>query len=255
MLRRTLIIIYLNIVVFNLNVQAIGKYKGLEFLEPCSKRDPKFQTCLIQSSNELIRQFRKGLPQLGYPEVEPIILDQIDIAIGESPNNYRAQFKEVTAKGVSSLRVTSLRSNISDSEVLLQVFLDIPKIRAIAKYRSSGTLVLVQASGAGDYWGEYDGVGAKVFIRAKLFNVQNRQYLKLQQLKMDFSVRDIKMGVNNIHDGSNILQAALNLFINSYSQELLKKMKPDIRRKLVHVMTNFVENLFSQVPYDAWITD
>lgn len=96
-----------------------------------------------------------GLPQLGYPEVEPIILDQINIAIGEAPNNYRAQFRNITAKGVSTLRVLELQSNISDSEVLLQVVLDIPKIGAVAKYRSSGTLVFVQAGGAGDYWGEY----------------------------------------------------------------------------------------------------
>lgn len=49
--------------------------------------------------------------------------------------------------------------------------------------------------------------------------------------------------------------AALNLFINSNGQELLKEMKPDLRRKLVQVMTAFVEKLFVQVPYDAWITD
>jgi len=49
--------------------------------------------------------------------------------------------------------------------------------------------------------------------------------------------------------------AALNLFINTNSQELLKEMKPDLRRKLVQVMTTFVEKLFAQVPYDAWITD
>lgn len=49
--------------------------------------------------------------------------------------------------------------------------------------------------------------------------------------------------------------AALNLFINSNGQELLKEMKPDLRRELVRVMTSFVEKLFAQVPYDAWITD
>ena len=52
-----------------------------------------------------------------------------------------------------------------------------------------------------------------------------------------------------------VLEAALNLFINSYSQELLKEMKPDLRRKLVQVMTSFVEKLFAQVPYDAWIVE
>lgn len=82
-----------------------------------------------------------GLPQLGYPEVEPIILDELHIALGGGPDGYRAQFKEVTARGVSSLRVTGLRARLSDDEVQLQLALSIPKIRAAAKYRSSGTLI------------------------------------------------------------------------------------------------------------------
>lgn len=32
---------------------------------------------------------------------------------------------------------------------------EIPHIQVKAKYRSSGVLILVSASGAGDYWGEY----------------------------------------------------------------------------------------------------
>ncbi|XP_015604903.1 protein takeout [Cephus cinctus] len=240
---------------FLAGVDAIGKYKGLEFLEPCSRHDPELESCLAKSANVLTEHFRHGLPQLGYSEVEPIILDEVHIALGGGPDGYRAQFKDVAAKGVSALRVTGLRARLSDDEVQLQLALSIPRIRAAAKYRSSGTLILVQASGAGDYWGEYEGVKAKVFIRAKPFSAHGRQYLRLQQLKMDFSVQNIRMGVENVHDGNTILQAALNLFINSNSQELLKEMKPDLRRKLVQVMTAFVEKLFSQVPYDAWISD
>ncbi|KAK0182277.1 hypothetical protein PV327_000431 [Microctonus hyperodae] len=236
-------------------IDARGKYIGLEFIEPCSRNDPELEACLAKSANTLTEHFHNGLPQLGYPEVEPIILDEVHIALGNGPNAYRAQFRNVAAKGVSALKITGLRTRISDDEVQLQLALYIPKIRAAAKYRSNGTLILVQASGAGDYWGEYDGVKAKVFLRAQPFPVEDRKYLRLEQLKMDFSVRDIKMGVENVHDGNTIIQAALNLFINSNSQDLLKEMKPDLRRKLVQVMTTFVEKLFAQVPYDAWIKD
>ncbi|XP_066598491.1 protein takeout-like [Prorops nasuta] len=237
------------------STHAIGRYRGLEFIEPCTRSDPNLEGCLARSANVLSQHFRHGLPQLGYPEVEPIILDEVHISLGGGPDGYKAQFKNVTARGVSALRVTGLRTRITEDEVQLQLALSIPKIRAQAKYRSSGTLILVQASGAGDYWGEYEGVKAKVFIRAKPFMLEGRRYLRLQQLKMDFSVQGIKMGVENVHDGNTILQAALNLFINSNSQELLKEMKPDLRRKLVQVMTVFVENLFGQVPYDAWLIE
>ncbi|XP_012537967.1 protein takeout [Monomorium pharaonis] len=238
-----------------IGAQAIGKYRGLEFLEPCSRSDPRLEACLARTANTLVEHFRQGLPQLGYPEVEPIILDELHIALGGGPNGYRAQFKNITARGVSSLRITGLRTRITDDEVQLQLAFSVPRIRAAAKYRSSGTLILVQASGAGDYWGEYEGVRAKVFIRARPFLYEDRRYLRLQQLKIDFSVQNIKMGVENVRDSNSILLAALNLFINTNSQELLKEMKPDLRRKLLQVMTGFVEKLFAQVPYDAWITD
>lgn len=85
------------------------------------------------------------------------MLDELHITLGGGPNGYKAQFKDINARGVSAVRVTQLRTRISDDEVQLQLALSIPKIRAAAKYRSSGTLILVQASGAGDYWGEYGG--------------------------------------------------------------------------------------------------
>lgn len=33
--------------------------------------------------------------------------------------------------------------------------LEIPRIKVRAQYESSGVLILVQASGSGEYWGEY----------------------------------------------------------------------------------------------------
>ncbi|KAL7294606.1 hypothetical protein TKK_0011912 [Trichogramma kaykai] len=232
-----------------------GKYKGLEFLEPCRKNSPGLEDCLKRSANALATNFQRGMPELGYTEVEPIILDELYIQLGDGPNGYKANFNDIEARGVSAVQVTALRSRIDDEEVQIQMTLDIPTIRAIAKYRSSGQLLLVKASGGGDYWGQYDGVKAKVFIRAKPYVTQGQKFLRLQQLKLDFTVRNIKMGVENIKDSNTILQAALNLFINTNSQELLKEMKPDLRRKLVQQMSSFVEKIFAQVPYDAFIVD
>lgn len=46
--------------------------------------------------------------------------------------------------------------NRSDIDTLqFQMTFDIPKIKVRATYESSGVLILVQASGVGEYWGEY----------------------------------------------------------------------------------------------------
>ena len=46
---------------------------------------------------------------MGVTEVEPIILDEINLALGNGPDGYRATFRDVNAFGVSNLTVTSVR--------------------------------------------------------------------------------------------------------------------------------------------------
>lgn len=55
------------------------------------------------------------------------------------------------------------------------------------------------------------------------------------------------------NQSSNLTEAAMNLFINSNAQELLKEMKPALKRKLTVLLTDFMENLFAKVPYNQWI--
>ncbi|EFA03555.2 protein takeout [Tribolium castaneum] len=224
----------------------------LYFLKQCQRDDPNINVCLKQSANFLVANMRRGIPELGITEPEPIIIDEIGIALGSGPDGYRASFRNIHAYGVSNITVTGVRSDVDSNQ--FQFTLYIPKISARANYESSGVLMLVQASGGGEYWGEYEGIKCKVYIRASPHRIGQRAFLTLQQIKMDFSVKNIRMGVENVHNGNSVIQAALNLFINSNAQELLKEMKPDLKKKLIVLMRNFVENLFANIPYDAWIS-
>ena len=80
-------------------------------------------------------------------------------------------------------------------------------IKAKAQYRSSGVLLLIQASGAGEYWGEYEGIKAKVYMKASPYSAEGGYtYLTVDQTKMDFSVRDIRMGVDNIANSNPVIR-------------------------------------------------
>ena len=223
------------------------------YIHPCQKSAPNVNECLTYAANHLAMHFRKGIPELGIEEVEPIVIDEINLALGSGPDGYRATFKDIQAVGVSNLTVNQVRSDLNSLQ--FQLTFSIPKISAVAHYRSSGVLIMVQATGGGEYWGEYEGVKAKVYIKASEVQRNSERFLHLEDLKMDFSVKDIQMGIKNVHNGNAVLEAALNLFINSNSQELLKEMKPHIKKKLMVTMKSFIDNLFSRVPYDSWIID
>jgi len=94
-----------------------------------------------------------GIPELEVAEVEPIIIDEIHLALGAGKDGYRAVFRNVEAFGVSNLTVTNVRSDLDTLQ--FQFTFLVPHISAKAQYSSSGVLIMVQASGRGDYWGEY----------------------------------------------------------------------------------------------------
>ncbi|XP_074025622.1 juvenile hormone binding protein 2 [Leptinotarsa decemlineata] len=221
------------------------------FIKKCYKDDEAVNTCLRQSTNFLIANIRRGIPELDIYDPEPIIIDEIQLALGSGPDGYRATFRNIEAYGVSNISVVGVRSDIETGQYQLTMY--IPKINVRAKYESSGVLILIQATGGGNYWGEYEGTKIKIYFRVAPHYVNGRSHLVVQQIKMDFSVRNIKMGVDGIHNGNTILQAALNLFINSNSQELLREMKPHVKKKLLILIRDFADKLFNYVPYDEFL--
>uniref|UniRef100_A0A1A9VEU7 Protein takeout n=1 Tax=Glossina austeni TaxID=7395 RepID=A0A1A9VEU7_GLOAU len=245
---KSLLILISIVSFFNCNVCAQQPY----YLEQCPRDELYVNECLRVSGNKLVHYLRQGIPDLDIYEIEPVDIDEIGIVLGSGPDGYRAIFRNIQAYGVSNITVTNVRSDLETLQ--FQLTCEIPRIKVKAQYRSSGVLILVKASGAGDYWGEYEGVKAKIYFKAlPSLGTDGRTYLNTEQVKMDFNVKDIKMGVDNIANGNSVIQAALNLFINSNAQELLKEMKPSLRSKLTMVIRNFMDRLFTKIPLDEWI--
>ena len=55
------------------------------FLEKCYQDDEEINECLKYSGNKLIQYLRQdgGIPELGIEEIEPVVIDEISIALGE----------------------------------------------------------------------------------------------------------------------------------------------------------------------------
>ncbi|XP_055908333.1 protein takeout [Eupeodes corollae] len=222
------------------------------YLQQCPRNEEVVNECLRDSGNRLVHYLRQGVPELDMYEIEPVIIDEIGIVLGSGPDGYRAVFRNIQAYGVGNISVTNVRSDIETMQ--FQLTCEIPRIRVKAQYRSTGVLILVKATGAGQYWGEYEGVKAKIYFKAiPNAGEDGKTYLTVDSVKMDFNVKSIQMGVDNIANGNTVIQAALNLFINSNAQELLKEMKPALRAKLTMVIRSFMDRLFVRIPLEDWL--
>lgn len=88
----------------------IGIYvSAFYYVKQCDKEDPAVNVCLRQSANYLVANMRRGIPEIGITEPEPVIIDEIGIALGAGPDGYRATFRNIKAYGISNISVTAVR--------------------------------------------------------------------------------------------------------------------------------------------------
>lgn len=79
------------------------------YLHPCARSDPDVNECLTESANNMVHYFKQGIPDLGITNVEPIVIDEIHLALGSGPDGYRATFRDINAYGVSNMTVIGAR--------------------------------------------------------------------------------------------------------------------------------------------------
>lgn len=65
--------------------------------------------CIRDSTNYLIANIRQGIPELAIDNPEPIIIDEIQLALGTGPDGYQATFSNIEAYGVSNISVVGVR--------------------------------------------------------------------------------------------------------------------------------------------------
>lgn len=90
---------------FNIYLQFLAFY----YIKQCHLSDPNINQCLRLSTNYLVAHIRRGIPELGLGDPEPVLIDEIQLALGTGPDGYRATFRDIEAYGVSNCTVTAVR--------------------------------------------------------------------------------------------------------------------------------------------------
>lgn len=77
-----------------------------------------------------------------------------------------------------------------------------------------------------------EGVKAKIYLKANPIPRNGRTYLELDQLKMDFSIKDIKMGVDNLHNSNAVIGMSIHFITLQLSPSHVIKLHTNNITKL-----------------------
>lgn len=180
------------------------------------------------------------------PAVEPFRMDSLSLSLNTGPKGYKITLRDLDIYGASNYTVTKLKLSRNGSPFEAKLY--IPSMKIDATYTSSGVLIVLPASGNGTFHAKLGDVTAIVKGTTGNNFKGGKEYIHVDKLDINLSIKDVQMTVNKIFNNNRILMEATNLFLQENGHEVLQVMMPQLRVKLAAVFKNIANKLLSHIP-------
>jgi len=222
-----------------------------EYVKQCKLSSPQLQECLIGALHHLRPYLVKGIPEIELPSVEPFVLDSLSLALTGGEQGYKITLRDIHMYGASNFTVSKLK--LSKNNQPFEAKILIPEMRIDANYTSSGVLIILPASGGGTFHANLGNVVAIVKGFTSTSKRQGMDYLTVDKLSIDLSIKKINMRVEKIFNNNRILTEATNLFLRENGHEVLNVMMPQLRVKMAQVIKKVVNQLLQHTPVQLMV--
>ncbi|XP_055606960.1 uncharacterized protein LOC129757021 [Uranotaenia lowii] len=223
------------------------------YIKQCRRSDPELMQCLKDALQHLRPYLAKGIPEIKLPSVEPFVMDQLSLQLTGGPQGYRINLKNMEVFGASNFSVKSIK--LVEGDKPFEARLTIPKLIIHAKYTSSGVLIIIPASGSGDFDAVFDGVSADVKGRVSFTEKPGGTYMRVESLDLNLAIKKPRLSVSKIFNNNRILTEATNLFLKENGNEVLRALQPQLQKKLSAEFSGISNQLMENVPIHYFLID
>lgn len=220
------------------------------YVKQCHEGDPNLINCIIGSLQHLQPYLARGIPEVELPAVEPFLMDELSLSITGGPNGYKVTLQDVDVFGASNFSVSKLK--LSENGKPFEAKIKLPELRIAAKYKSSGVLLIIPASGNGTFNGRFQDVTALVKGKVSVHTKEEQRYMHVDTLGVDIDIKNARMGVKDVYRNNRIIGEAMNLFLRENGIEVVKVMQPQLRKKLSGLFQSIANQLLAHIPVDIF---
>lgn len=224
-----------------------------EYIKQCQRSDPKLISCLTGALHHLKPYLARGIPEIEMPSVEPFVMDSLSLQLTDGPQGYRVTLKHMEVFGASNFTVKKLK--LSENNQPFEARITLPKLDIKAKYTSSGVLLIIPASGSGDFSGQLEGVNADIRGVVSTSQKPTGTHLHVDSLELALNIKKVKLHISRVFANNRILTQATNLFLQENGHEVLKAMQPQLQKKLAIEFSKIGNQLLKYVPIEKFLID
>ncbi|XP_059610137.1 protein takeout [Phlebotomus argentipes] len=221
-----------------------------DWLLTCPRENPNQDGCFKKMFEGMFTRLAKGIPEVGIEPFEPLRIKDVEISKGMGSLTLAGGFQNLLVRGPSNATVRRALLNFQDRS--LDFDLELPLLRINATYNLKGNVLLLPLVGNGDVKMALKDVRSNVATKFSIKKLPE-EVIQIDEMKVTFLVGGMKIHLDNLFNGNQILGASLNLFLNQNSNEIIAELRGDLENGLTKIFINLWNNVFSRMPIKLWL--
>uniref|UniRef100_A0A1B6CP84 Protein takeout n=1 Tax=Clastoptera arizonana TaxID=38151 RepID=A0A1B6CP84_9HEMI len=215
-------IICLTILIF------LPAYQLQDVAKACERKDNDFSTCVVKSMNAMRQKLKNGLPELKIASLDPMFVPKIQITQGSGPVKIDSVLTNQVFHGLSNYKI--IKANIDFDRSIMTFDLTLPYLYVEGDYKIDGQILLLPVQGSGDSWSNYTTVFATGVLKGHPVKKSGKEFLHLDDMKVDLKVKKGVIHMNNLFNGNKELGDAMNKFMTDNWEIVFQELKPAVQQ-------------------------
>ncbi|XP_069682360.1 protein takeout-like [Periplaneta americana] len=215
-----------------------------DFIKICKRNDPELNACITESVIQLKPALKSGVEGF-LPSLEPLFMKEVLIT---ENGGFKIVGNDVKTYGCSNFRIFNMKANMDT--LLIEFDLELPHLYSVGTYDVNGRILLIPIKGNGPFTGNWTECTAHVALQGKLEDKNGYKFITFETLKIDVTVGDGSIDLQNLFGGEKVIGDAINSAVNSNFKHILRELRHPIEKALEEALIEISNDCVRDYTFD-----
>jgi len=214
--------------------------------------DKELSACLSENLEGWAQSLADGIPEFDLASMDPFTYKQYDYVLNLRPFPVIPMVKvtDIVIRHLSKINVANLKLDTAGKRMTFEILA--PLLQANGRYATGGNLWFLALLGKGTWNIDINGgkgAGGATFKMGR--DSTGQEVLQIDQLKLDLDYDNIKLEVDGILHGHEILKRTgplFNRYVNEHSKELWEIIKPEVVVGVSDIIKSIINKTLAKMP-------
>merc|ERR1712001_360958 len=212
-----------------LSVAAHGQVSKIkDDLKQCANSGQDMNSCLTDLAVAIKPYMKTGVPELGIPQADPLILDEIAFDLKNPIIDVHVEFTENEVTGLSEHELLFINADKAARTIEMSMF--IPRSKSVGKY-------VIEGNAPSAYVTEF--TNTTVSGKARL-NIRDNRVVIDEDPEITIDVGGLNIKMDNLFNGqADQLAKTVDKFLNQNTDKFIKDFQPAIAKSVSGFLKGF----------------